>query len=299
MNKIKLDVVKPFDPWRSPLCTCPMKWVIHPYTGCGHGCLYCYAASYIPRHHLVRAKENFLSRLRKDILKIPKGVLIEMSSSSDPYPPIEAYNNLTRQALHMLLSQGFKVLVLTKSTLVVRDLDILTKFKDQVVISFTITTLRESISANLEPRAPTPLERLKAVELLTRNGINVVARVDPIIPLINDDYNDLRGLVKELNKRGVKQIISSTYKAKRKSLEMLTKAFPAVGKKIADLYGKDVSEVIHGYLYLNKNVRFYYMKLIKEIVEEEGLVFGICREGFFNLNTPGFACDGSTHLYIT
>ncbi|MEM4848307.1 MAG: radical SAM protein, partial [Ignisphaera sp.] len=81
-----LSIIKPFDPWRSSLCTCPTKWVVHPYTGCSHGCLYCYATSYIPKHYMVRAKGRFLERLRRDIPKIPRGALIEMSSSSDPYP---------------------------------------------------------------------------------------------------------------------------------------------------------------------------------------------------------------------
>ncbi|MEM1684105.1 MAG: radical SAM protein [Ignisphaera sp.] len=299
MSIMRLNVIKPFDPWRSELCTCPYKWVLHPYTGCSHNCLYCYATSYIPRHSSVRAKERFLDRLVKDVMKLPKNSLIEMSSSSDPYPAIEISYRLTRSALEILLSHGFKVLIVTKSSMVTRDLDILKKYRDNVVVSITITTLDSSVSSKLEPNAPLPNERIKAIEILTKNGLNVVARIDPIIPYINDEYNDLRKLIKLLSIVGVKQITTSTYKARSDSLTRIIKAFPNIKDRLIEMYNKDSSEYIHGYRYLKSSIRFHYMTMIREIVTEEGLVFGTCREGFKNLNTPGFECDGSTFMYIS
>lgn len=290
-------MIKPFDPWRSPLCTCPMKWVIHPYTGCSHGCLYCYATSYIPRHNIVRAKDNFIDNLKKDIHKLPKGALVEMSSSSDPYPSIESQYNLTRRALIILLSQGFKILILTKSSLVLKDLDILKKFRDQIVVSITITTLDKTIASQLEPGAPSPSERLKTIEVLIQNGIKVTARIDPIVPFINDDFNIIKKLITELGRRGVLQVTSSTYKAKPDSLKRLIIAFPHIGKKLLEMYSKEQAENINGYRYLRADLRYSYMKMVKELVEDEGMVFASCREGFRNLNTPGFECDGSSHLY--
>jgi DNA repair photolyase len=275
-----------------------MKWVVHPYTGCSHGCLYCYATSYIPRHSLVRAKNNFIERLRRDIDRIPKNILIEMSSSSDPYPSIESQYNLTRRTLFTLLSRGFKVLVLTKSSLIVKDLDVLKKFRNNVVVSITITTLDESIALRLEPGAPLPSERLRAIEILTQSGIKVVARIDPIIPLVNDDFNNIKKLVSELSKRGVLQITSSTYKARYDSLKRLTIVFPHIGEKLQEMYSKDSAENINGYRYLNISLRYNYMRIMKELVENEGIVFATCREGFRNLNTPGFECDGSSYLFI-
>lgn len=299
MGTPRLSVIRPFDPWKSPLCTCPAKWVVHPYTGCSYNCLYCYATSYIPRHNIVRMKSSFLGRLEKDILRVPRGSLIELSSSSDPYPPMEAQSGLTRKLLQILLSNGFNVLVVTKSTLVVRDLDIFTKYRNNVVVSITITTLRDDIAKVLEPGAPPPSDRLKAIEILSNNRVNVVARVDPIIPGINDNYKDLRDLVKELSRRGVKQITSSTYKARADSLKRIAIAFPSISRDIFEAYSRNRVEYIHGYRYLNKSVRLQYMKMMKELAEEEGLAFGVCREGFPNLNTPGFSCDGSAFLYTT
>lgn len=293
----KLDVVKPFDPWRSSLCTCPLKCVVHPYTGCSYRCLYCYATSYIPNHHIVRVKHNFLNRLERDVVKMPKDIIIELSSSSDPYPLIETRYSLTRGILHMLLVNGFRILIVTKSVIIVRDLDILTKYRDKIVISMTITTQRDNIAMKLEPGAPLPSERLKVIEMLINNGINVVVRIDPIIPYINDDYNDIKDLIKELSRKGVKQIISSTYKARSNSLKKLVSYFPEAGRNLLELYSR--ASHIHGYRYLDKDMRFYYMRIIKELTEREGLVFTTCREGFPELNTPGFLCDGSTYLYNT
>uniref|UniRef100_A0A7C2ZRK0 Radical SAM protein n=1 Tax=Ignisphaera aggregans TaxID=334771 RepID=A0A7C2ZRK0_9CREN len=294
MNISKLHVVKPFDPWRSPLCTCPVKWVVHPYTGCSHGCLYCYATSYIPRHSIVRPKTNFLSRLAKDIPKLPRGALIELSSSSDPYPPVESRYCLTRNALRLLLTNGFRVLIVTKGSVVLRDIDLLTSYRDRVAVSITITTPSDRIASLIEPGAPPSSERLRVVERLAHSGVNVVVRLDPVIPYINDDYEELRRLVKMVSNAGAKQITTSTLKARADSIKRLCIAFPHIKDRLLELYSKDMSEYIHGYRYLRRGIRFYYMKMLKELVEEEGLVFGTCREGFPYLNTPGFSCDGST-----
>jgi DNA repair photolyase len=78
-------IIRPFDPWQSPLCTCPFKYTVNPYTGCGHGCLYCYASSYIKDFFRPRPKENILINVRKDLQSLPKGSVVELSASSDPF----------------------------------------------------------------------------------------------------------------------------------------------------------------------------------------------------------------------
>ncbi|MFW5936345.1 MAG: radical SAM protein, partial [Candidatus Hadarchaeota archaeon] len=72
---MSFDVVRPFDPWRSELCTCPPKYSFNPYTGCAHGCLYCYA-TYIPHFHNLRMKKDLLKRLDSDLRKLPEKQLI-------------------------------------------------------------------------------------------------------------------------------------------------------------------------------------------------------------------------------
>ena len=118
-------ILRPFDPWNSPLCTCPPKMSLNPYTGCPHGCIYCYASSYIPRFHECRPKVDLLRRLEKESAKIEPDTLVAMSNSSDPYPPMEKELRLSRGCLKILKRMDCRVQVVTKSDLVAEDADLL------------------------------------------------------------------------------------------------------------------------------------------------------------------------------
>lgn len=301
-SQSSLKVIKPFDPWRSYLCTCPMKWVLHPYTGCSHACLYCYAANYIPRHANPRPKKDFLAHLDRDLVRIPKDSLVELSTSSDPYTLPEKELRLTRMALYKLLSAGMRVLITTKSSLVVRDLDILQRFRDRVAVAITITTLDDRIARTIEPGAPSPSERLEAIKMLTANGISVIVRLDPIIPFINDSYESIKRVVDASSSVGAVQITSSTYKAKPIDFKRILNVIRMLhGDRAVDefrhMYLGGFAGIVQGYRYLDERLRFSYMRIVREASYDNGLVFATCREGFSSLHTPGFACDGSTFAY--
>ncbi len=287
-----MGVVTPFDPWRSPLCTCPAKYVVHPYTGCGHRCLYCYATSYIRDHGRPRPKEDLLYRLIRDLRKVPQGAVIEMSTSSDPYTPPEDSLGLTRSVIREILSRGYTLLITTKSTLVVRDLDILTRYLGRVAVAITVTTLDRRVASVLEPGAPPPDERLRAVRALSRAGVPVAVRVDPVVPYINDDLSSVERLVRAVAEAGALQVTSSTYKARYDSLARIARSFPEVGERVVELYRS--GERVGGYKYLRRDLRLNYMKTVKEVAEHFGLAFQTCREGFPELGTPGYSCDGSS-----
>ncbi|MEM2823473.1 MAG: radical SAM protein, partial [Thermofilaceae archaeon] len=98
-----MSYLKPFDPWRATsLCTCPFKYTVNPYTGCAHGCLYCYASSYIRRFFEPRPKADFIKVVARDLRRVPAGSLINISSSSDPYGPLEAEYGYTRSLLELI-----------------------------------------------------------------------------------------------------------------------------------------------------------------------------------------------------
>jgi len=289
-----LSVIRPFDPWRSPLCTCPLKWTVNPYTGCAHGCAYCYATSYIKNRFNPKPKELLITRARRDLKKIPRGALIDMSSSSDPYTPPENVYRLTRQLIHEVLSHSMRLLITTKSSLVTRDIDLLSKHLGRVAVAITITTIDDYTARRIEPGAPTPAERIEAVRMLSRAGIPVTVRVDPVIPNVNDDYDMLRELIRRVAEAGALQVTTSTYKAKLDNLARMKRALPHLAEAFDELY-RVRGVRIHGYMYLEEKLRFSYMKMVKEIAEEFGLVFATCREGFPHLHTPGFYCDGSSY----
>ena len=167
-------LIAKFDPWNNPLCTCPPKYSLSPYTGCGHHCLYCYITSYIRDGFKPRAKKDALNRLIRDIRKIDRDLPVSMSNSSDPYPPIESRLGLTASILKILVEAGIKVQIITKSSLLLRDLDMIRR--GNVSVSITITTLSNQLAKVLEPAAPPPNERLKTINILTRAGIPCSAR---------------------------------------------------------------------------------------------------------------------------
>jgi DNA repair photolyase len=284
-------VVKPFDPWRSPLCTCPPKYVVHPYTGCGHGCLYCYASSYIRDFYSPRPKKFSEVVFVKSLGRVPAGSVVELSTSSDPYTPPEGELRLTRGVVARVLTSGHRLLITTKSSLVLRDIDILAKYRNRVAVAVTITTLSHEIASLIEPSAPPPVERLKAVKMLSQAGIPTLVRLDPIIPLVNDNASDISKLVAEASKAGAVQITSSTYKARPDTLSRLSRAFPHIAAELRDVY-RD-GERVGGYLYMDRKKRLEYMKIVRETALATGLAFHTCREGFPELGSKGFSCDGS------
>ncbi|MEA2090465.1 MAG: radical SAM protein [Thermoproteota archaeon] len=277
-------LISEFDPWKSKLCTCPPKLTFNPYTGCDHQCVYCYASSYIPNFYNCRPKKNLVLRLQKEASKL-NGELISISNSSDPYPNIETRLGLTRKCLKILSKQNCKLQIITKSSLVTRDICIFKKLPCMVAVS--ITTNSDRIAKRLEPHAPPPTERLNAVKELVENNISVAVRIDPIIPHLNDQPEKL---IQQLGALGVKHVTSSTYKVKPDNWKRLAVAFPEIIKKLKPLYFQN-GEKIAGYRYLPQNLRKELMKRVKENVEENGMKFGCCREGFPNLNSA--VCDGS------
>ena len=272
-----------FDPWKSQLCTCPSKLTFNPYTGCDHGCLYCYASSYIPRFRDCRPKKNLLSRLKREAARL-NGELVSISNSSDPYPRLEQTSGLTRKCLEMLADSCCRLQIVTKSDLVTRDIDILQNVP--CVVSVTVLTADDGLSRKLEPGAPVSSRRLKAIETLAKAGIPITVRIDPVIPFLNDDLSALMEAVADL---GALHVTCSTYKVKPDNWRRFSAVFPEVAEKLKPHYFVE-GERIGRSTYLPRNMRFGLMKKAKESAEDHRLKFGCCREGF-SLNSA--VCDGS------
>jgi len=279
-----VPLISSFDPWQSGLCTCPQKLTFNPYTGCDHKCIYCYASSYIVGFNECKPKKELLERLRCEAPKL-KGEIISLSNSSDPYPKTEQYTGLTRRCLEILVENNCRIQIVTKSNLVLRDDDLLKQVPSTV--AFTITTDDDQLAKILEPNAPSPSQRLNAIADLASQGIPVLARIDPIIPFVNDQPQKL---VKTLASLGVKHITSSTYKIKHDNWKRLSASLKDVANKLEPLYFKE-GERIGGSLLLHRDMRMKILKNVRDLVDAEGLKFGCCREGFERLNTA--TCDGS------
>jgi len=170
----------------------------NPYRGCEHGCVYCYAR---PTHEYlglsagldfeskIFVKRDAATLLRRELLSPrwePKP--LALSGVTDPYQPIERRMRITRGCLEVIAEFRNPVLIITKSFLVTRDIDLLAQLAlhDGVRVAVSITTLEPSLHATMEPRASTPARRLETIQRLSEAGIPVAVFVAPIIPGLND-----------------------------------------------------------------------------------------------------------------
>lgn len=187
------------------------EYCLNPYTGCSHGCVYCYA-SFMKRFcgnnkrwgSFVQVKVNFLDRLKKQVLRLKPGCVM-VSSVTDPYQPVEKKYSLTRSSLRVLADAGFPVSILTKSDLILRDIDVLKDIYG-VEIGFTITTLDRATARLLEPGAVEPERRLRALALLAEMGLRTWIFIAPVIPGINDSARNLESILGEAARAGVGRV---------------------------------------------------------------------------------------------
>jgi len=168
-------------------------YCINCYVGCSHGCKYCYATSitkkFSPHKEMwgefVDVKVNAAEILKKEIGKKKKGKVF-LSSLTDPYQPLERKYQLTRRCLEILLQHKFPIIIQTKSSLVLRDLDLLKKF-ESCEVGFTITSLNEKVRKDFEPNSSPVEEKLEAIKILRKNGIFVYVFFGPVLPYLSDE----------------------------------------------------------------------------------------------------------------
>jgi DNA repair photolyase len=225
-----------------------------------------------------------IPKLRREATKL-NGETVSIANSSDPYPRIEAKLGLMRECLEILSTYDCRIQIITKSNLVTRDTDLLRKVPSMV--SLTVTTEDDEIAKLIEPEAPSSTERLKAAKILIENGIPTSVRIDPIIPTINDNAENL---IKTLASIGVKHVTASTYKVKMDNWQRLSTALPKTAEKLKHLYFER-GEKMGRYIYLPKYLRLNLMKNTALLAKSYDIKFGTCRENLSHLNTA--ACDGS------
>ncbi len=249
----------------------PFTWTINPYRGCEFACKYCYARY---THEFLEIRDNieferkiFLKQaaglepkagepgagygrrpgdglqelLRRDLKKVKPGEEIAIGTATDPYQPAERRFGLTRTILAELAQhRGFEIGIVTKSDLVMRDIDLFQRIAEHnsLFINLTITTLDAQLARILEPRAPRPDLRMNAVKELNAAGIDAGVICAPVVPGITDSVQSLDALVRETKHAGGKYIFANPLFLKPCSasvfLPFLDKEFP----KLAEGYRK-------------------------------------------------------------
>lgn len=171
-----------------------VNYVINPYTGCQHGCIYCYA-EFMKRFTDHKGEEwgEFLDIKQYDFSKIKAhkydNKTILLSSVTDPYLPLELKCKNTRKILENLIETEAHISILTKSKYVLRDIDLFKEFKN-IEVGISISVLDEDISKEIEPIASKPMDRINAIKTLYKNGIKTYIFISPIFPRITP-YEDI------------------------------------------------------------------------------------------------------------
>jgi len=279
-----------FNSPRQAFCTCLPKYNINTYLGrCAHQCVYCYAVKFpsfvgptLPRLRLLDHIEGMAKNTR---WKLP----VMMSDCTDPYQPLEREHKITCRCAESLAKHGFPLLIVTKSDLVARDIDVFKR--TPTVVSMTVTTPHEDIAKLIEPFAPPPERRLAALQKIVESGVVAVARIDPILPTVNDDEKDFESLVSTLANIGVKQVTVATMKHVRGFLSALKLKDHEACERLAKEYVNGTWSV--GYKYLPVEKRRRIIEKLRPVVLKHGLAFASCREGLSEFNTT--LCDGTAY----
>jgi DNA repair photolyase len=171
------------------------------YRGCLHGCIYCDSRSdcYHMEHDFedIEIKSNAISLLEDALRKKRKKCMIGTGSMTDPYIPLEAKLCNVQKSLQLIERYDFGFTVITKSDLILRDLDLLKSInqKTKCVVQMTLTTYDEELCKKLEPNVCTTKRRVEVLEILRDNGIPTVVWLSPILPFINDTKENIEGIL--------------------------------------------------------------------------------------------------------
>lgn len=181
------------------------------YKGCCHGCIYCDSRSecyHVEDFDEVRAKENALAIIERELKSKRRTGVIGTGAMSDPYNPYEKEYCLTRGALSLINTYGFGVSIATKSDLITRDIDILKKIQlhSPVLIKLTITTCDDELCKKIEPNVAISSKRFAALKELSDHGIFAGILLMPVLPFLEDNEDNIKGIVSLAHESGAKFI---------------------------------------------------------------------------------------------
>jgi DNA repair photolyase len=244
-------------PVRSLLNRCtgvrmPFEWTINPYRGCEFACKYCYARythEFMEMHEgvdferKIYVKQHAADLLRQELRQVKAGEEIAIGTATDPYQPAERRFEITRTIMEELARHhGLDLGIVTKSNLILRDIDVLRRVaqNNRLFVNITVTTLKVDLARILEPRAPRPDLRLEAVHKLNEAGVNAGVICAPVLPGITDAPRDLEKLVRATAEAGGKHIFANPLFLKPCSaavfLPFLEKEFPALAASYRERY---------------------------------------------------------------
>ncbi len=239
-----------------------LKYNMNLYRGCQHQCIYCDTRSECYQienfGNEIIYKENALELLRNELAsKRIKGT-IGLGSMNDPYQPLEASKKLTRKALEIIAEFRFPIHIITKSDLVLRDIDLLKKISNiYATVSFSISTADDNSGKIIEPAASLVSNRLKAIETLNNNGIQAGIVMMPILPFLQDNEENITNIVTKGYEHNTAYILPGfgmTMRDRQREYyyKKLNANFPGIKQKYIEKFGGNYSCSVNNYHQLKK-----------------------------------------------
>ncbi len=235
----------------------PFRWSLNPYMGCVHRCTFCYVRTFEERAGRpgdarygasIRVKVNIADVLDRELSRRSwQRETVAFGSATDPYQPAEGRYRLTRGCMEVLLAHDTPFSMITRSPMVVRDLDVLAAASQrlQVSVTFSIPTLDERVWRTTEPGTPPPSQRLRALRRLTDAGISAGVGVAPILPGISDDRRMLADVVRAARDAGAAHlwwnVLNLRPGTKEHFLEALARDWPEELERYEALYERRAS----------------------------------------------------------
>ena len=236
-----MSAVKQADPWFG------LKYNLNLYRGCQHQCIYCDSRSEcyrIENFNDILVKANAIDLLRRELPRKRVKGTIGFGSMNDPYMPIEAERQLTRQALEVVAACQFPVHIITKSDLVLRDLELLKQIGQiYAAVSLTITTADDDLAKKVEPGAPSPSRRFSAMRQLADAGILTGVTLMPVLPFIEDNPENIQSILSRAADSGAGYILASfgvTLRDRQRDwyYRHLERFFPGLRQRYEETYGE-------------------------------------------------------------
>jgi DNA repair photolyase len=187
----------------------PFAWSLNPYYGCERACVYCYAREYHARRdrdtgagfdHEIDVKMNFPERLADELRRLRKRETVALGTATDPYQQCEGRYRITRRTLEVLVASPLPLVIVTKGSMVVRDIDLLSRLDVRVCMS--IGTVSEEVARTSEPHASPPQARLEAVRRLVSAGVDAGVLAAPILPGLSDSEESLDAVAAAASRSG-------------------------------------------------------------------------------------------------
>jgi DNA repair photolyase len=229
---------------------------VDPYQNCTFGCLYCDSSF----DETIYIKSNAHRILDQEIQKIKKGVVI-VGSVHDPYQKVEENYGITREILKTIEKYGFPCHILTKSNLILRDIDILSRIKE-CIVTISITSLNESISNIFEKKVLNPKDRLNIIKSLSQRGIKTGLALIPVLPYIVDD--ELENIIKTAKKSKASYVLHKYLELKgdQKTVfyQSIKQNYPYLFRKYRKLYADNYMPDEKYTEELNKKIQSYCKK---------------------------------------